>query len=99
MKTKIVTTNTTTINPERVCYANTADGQLCRATAVRGQLQCFAHGPRGRRLRMQAIERERRRQARRPPFTIPELADLVQRLGVARYFPALMAATHANARG
>ena len=87
------------INPERLCYAISANGQPCRAIAVRGQLQCFAHGPRGRRIRLEAIEREERRIARRPPLTVPELAALATRLGVAHYFPALMAATRANTQG
>lgn len=92
-----MTTASAMINAERLCYAVSANGQPCRAIAVRGQLQCFAHGPRGRRIRLEAIEREERRLARRPPLTVPELAALATRLGVAHYFPALMTATRVNA--
>jgi hypothetical protein len=98
-RTKKTTLADTTINPDRLCYACTTDGQPCRATAVRGQLQCFAHGPRGRRIRLEKIERERRRRSRRPPLAVPELADLVVRLPAARYFPALIAASRAYAKG
>jgi hypothetical protein len=87
------------INSERLCHAVNARGQLCRAIAVRGQLQCFAHGPRGRRLTLQAIERESRRIARRPPLTLRELAAIYTRLGVASYFPEIMAATRAQSEG
>lgn len=80
------------INPERLCYAISAGGEPCRGIAVRGQLQCFAHGLRGRRLRSAAIERDRRPLARRRPLTVPELAAIVRRMGVARYFGPIVAA-------
>jgi hypothetical protein len=93
-----MTTKSAFINPERLCYAVNPSGRPCRGIAVRGQLQCFAHGPRGRRIRLQAIEREERRLVRRPNLTVPELAALATRLGVAHYFPALMVANRANAK-
>lgn len=82
------------INPERLCYSLTADGQPCRATALRGQLCCFAHSPAGlRRARTLALQR------RRPccvPLTLAEFSAIIRRYRVARYYPEVIAATHAD---
>ena len=86
------------INPERLCYATNKNGQPCRAIAVRGHLQCFAHSDRGRGIRNAALERERVRLAKRPPLTLPELVELARRHGVARYFAPVIAAAQADAK-
>lgn len=82
------------INQERLCYAYTTDGQMCRATAIRGQLHCYAHGPRGQR-RAEALRHAARMRQRHIPVTIATLAETVQKDGLTRYYPELMAA---NAR-
>jgi hypothetical protein len=82
------------INQERLCYAVNADGQPCRATAIRGQLQCFAHGPRGQRRAQQLRHAEQLRR-RSIPITIATLAELVQKYGLTKFFPEVV---EANAR-
>jgi hypothetical protein len=82
------------INPERLCYALTTDGLPCRATALRGQLQCFAHSPRGQR-RAQELRRAERLRLRQIPITVATLAQTIQKYGLTRFFPELM---EANAR-
>jgi hypothetical protein len=82
------------INPERLCYAFTTGGQPCRATALRGQLQCFAHSPRGQR-RAEELRRVERLRRRRIPITVATLAQTIQKYGLTEFFPELM---EANAR-
>jgi hypothetical protein len=82
------------INPERYCYAFTTDGQPCRATALRGQLQCFAHSPRGQR-RAEELRRAERLRLRQIPVTLATLAQTIQRYGLSKYFPEVV---EANAR-
>ena len=82
------------INQERLCYAYTTDGQMCRATAIRGQLPCYAHGPRGQR-RAHALRQAALLRNRRIPVTIATLAKTIEKYGLTKFYPELMAA---NAR-
>ncbi|HEX4007288.1 MAG TPA: hypothetical protein VHX60_14020 [Acidobacteriaceae bacterium] len=82
------------INHERLCYAHTTDGQPCRATAIRGQLHCYAHGERGQR-RAYALRRAALLRSRRIPVTIATLAKTIEKYGLTRFYPELM---QANAR-
>jgi hypothetical protein len=82
------------INRERLCYAFTTDGQPCRATAMRGQLQCYAHGPRGQR-RAKDLRRAEQLHRHRIPVDIAALARVIQKYGLAKSFPEVM---EANAR-
>jgi hypothetical protein len=82
------------INSERFCYAFTTGGQPCRAMALRGQLQCFAHGPRGRR-RARKLRRAQQLRRRQIPVTLATLAQTIQEYGLTKFFPEVM---EANAR-
>jgi hypothetical protein len=82
------------INQERLCYATTADGQPCRAIAIRGQLHCYAHGPRGQR-RAHALRQAALLRHRRIPITLATLAKTIEKYGLTKFYPELM---EANAR-
>jgi hypothetical protein len=82
------------INHERLCYSYTTDGQPCRATAIRGQLHCYAHGPRGQR-RAEQLRHAALLRSRQIPVTIATLAKTIQKYGLTKFYPELI---EANAR-